>query len=163
MIAQAAMWRKTRWENYADFNITWIEKSVFFMMPPILPETLDIIFVGYNSRARIWSLNKAKLESKLAKCIAIRCPSKAIARVYKSWVKVITYVGEHKCAGLKVHEHSTEHKPTRRGLIVVDIDTLKFQVGGASVSAGGINAVLGTNHFPKLGTDLFASLTSLDV
>lgn len=49
----------------------------------------------------IYKINESKLAKYSAMCIATGCPWKVRARVYKSWAKIATYVGEHKCATQK--------------------------------------------------------------
>ena len=49
------------------------------------------------------------------------------------------------------------------GLVVVHIDPLELEVGGAAVGAGGVDAVLVGDDLPELGPDLVAALAGLDV
>ena len=53
-------------------------------------------------------------------------------------------------AGLQVHQHSSGHILAAAGLIVVDIDPLKLKVGGASIGASWVNAVLIRDNLPEL-------------
>mgnify|MGYP003702504629 CR=1 FL=1 len=64
---------------------------------------------------------------------------------------------------LEVHEHGAGHEAAAGGLIVVDVDALELEVGGADVAAGGGDAVLVADHLPELGADLVATLPALDV
>ena len=65
--------------------------------------------------------------------------------------------------GLQVHQNSTRHKSPTTRFIVVHVDPLELKFRVTAVAAGGIDAVLGANHFPELGTDLVPTLASLDV
>ena len=49
------------------------------------------------------------------------------------------------------------------GLIVVHVDPLELEVGGAAVGASGVDAVLVRDDLPELGSDLVSALTSLEV
>ena len=49
------------------------------------------------------------------------------------------------------------------GLVVVDVDPLQLEVGGAGVGAGGVDAMLIRDDLPELGSDLVAALAGLDV
>ena len=53
-------------------------------------------------------------------------------------------------AGLQVHEDSPGHVLAAAGLIVVDIDPLQLELGGAAVGAGGVDTVLIGDDFPEL-------------
>jgi hypothetical protein len=66
-------------------------------------------------------------------------------------------------ARLKVHEHGAGHEPAARRLVVVDVDALELEVGGADVATGRVDAVLVADHLPELGTDLVSALAALDV
>jgi hypothetical protein len=63
----------------------------------------------------------------------------------------------------KIHENGAWNEPSTTSLVVVDIDPLKLKIGVAAVPAGGVDAVLGADHFPELGTNLVAALATLDV
>lgn len=65
--------------------------------------------------------------------------------------------------GFKIHENSPGNKPTTTGFVVVDIDPLKLKLGVSLVPSGGIDAMLGTDNLPELGSDLVAALASLNV
>ena len=54
-------------------------------------------------------------------------------------------------AGLEVDEDGAGHVLAAAGLIVVDVDALELEVGGADVGAGGVDAVLVGDDFPELG------------
>jgi len=66
-------------------------------------------------------------------------------------------------ARFKVHENRSRHEPSATGLVVVNIDPLELQLGVPIVPPGGVDAMLRTNHFPELGTDLVAALATLNV
>ena len=53
-------------------------------------------------------------------------------------------------AGLQVHQHGSGHVLPPGGLVVVDVDPLQLQLGGASVGAGGVDAVLIRDDLPEL-------------
>merc|ERR1740129_2319987 len=64
-------------------------------------------------------------------------------------------------AGLQVHEDSPGHVLAAAGLVVVDIDPLQLELGGAGVGASGVDTVLIGDDLPKLGSNLITALTSL--
>mmetsp|Transcript_16305 Transcript_16305/g.45255 ORF Transcript_16305/g.45255 Transcript_16305/m.45255 type:complete len:405 (-) Transcript_16305:70-1284(-) len=66
-------------------------------------------------------------------------------------------------AGLEVHEDGAGHVAAAGGLVEVHIDSLQLKVRITMIGARGVNAVLVGDDLPKLGTDLVAALTSLDV
>ena len=47
------------------------------------------------------------------------------------------------------------------GLVVVDVDALKLEVGIAMVGSGGVNTVFVGDDFPELGSDLVTALAGL--
>ena len=49
------------------------------------------------------------------------------------------------------------------GLVVVDVDALKLEVGIAMVGSGGVNTVFVRDDFPELGSDLVTALTGLEM
>ena len=53
-------------------------------------------------------------------------------------------------AGLQVHEDGPGHVLAAGGLVVVDIDPLKLELGGAGVGAGGVDTVLIRDDLPEL-------------
>ena len=53
-------------------------------------------------------------------------------------------------AGLQVHQHGPGHVLPPAGLVIVDVDPLQLEVGGASVGAGGVDAVLIRDDLPEL-------------
>ena len=53
-------------------------------------------------------------------------------------------------AGLQVHEDGPGHVLAAGGLVVVDIDPLKLELGGAGVGAGRVDTVLIRDDFPEL-------------
>ena len=65
--------------------------------------------------------------------------------------------------GLEVHKNSAGNVSSTGGLVVVDVDSLKLEIGVTVVGTSGVNAVLIGNNFPKLGTNLVTTLTSLNV
>ncbi|KAK9072920.1 hypothetical protein SSX86_009356 [Deinandra increscens subsp. villosa] len=64
---------------------------------------------------------------------------------------------------LKVHKDGAWNKPSATGFVVVDIDALKLKILVAVVTAGGVDAVLGADDLPELGSDLVAALAALNV
>ncbi|KAF5785652.1 hypothetical protein HanXRQr2_Chr10g0431051 [Helianthus annuus] len=64
---------------------------------------------------------------------------------------------------LKIHEHGPWNVSPATSFVVINIDPLQLQIGIALVAAGGIDAVFGTDNLPELGTDLVATLASLNV
>jgi len=63
----------------------------------------------------------------------------------------------------KIHEDGTGHVSATGGFVEIDVDALQLKVGVAVVGSGRINSVLIGDNFPKLGTDLVAALTTLDM
>ena len=55
-------------------------------------------------------------------------------------------------AGLQVHQDCPGHVLPASGLIVVDVDPLQLELGGAGVGAGGVDAVLVRDDLPELQT-----------
>ena len=53
-------------------------------------------------------------------------------------------------AGLEVHEDGPGHVLAAGGLVVVDIDPLKLELGGAGVGASGVDTVLIRDDLPEL-------------
>jgi hypothetical protein len=49
------------------------------------------------------------------------------------------------------------------GLVKVHVDALQLEVRVPVVGARGVNAVLVSNHLPKLGTNLVTTLPTLQV
>ena len=66
-------------------------------------------------------------------------------------------------AGLQVHQHSSGHVLATGSLVIVDIDSLQLELGGASIGASWVNAMLIGDDLPELGTNLVATLSSLKV
>ena len=66
-------------------------------------------------------------------------------------------------SGLEVHENGSGDESTAGGLVIVDVDSLKLEIGVTVVSTGGVDAVLVGDDLPELGTDLVTALTCLDV
>ncbi|PON37098.1 hypothetical protein PanWU01x14_322940, partial [Parasponia andersonii] len=64
---------------------------------------------------------------------------------------------------LEIHENSSGHEPTTTGFVVVDIDPLELEIRVPLVLPGGVDAVLGADDLPELGSDLVTALASLDV
>ena len=54
------------------------------------------------------------------------------------------------CARLQVDQDGSGDILATRGLIVVDVDSLKLELGGAIVGSGGVDAVLVGDDFPEL-------------
>ena len=53
-------------------------------------------------------------------------------------------------AGLQVHEDGPGHVLAAGGLVVVHIDPLKLELGGAGVGAGRVDTVLIRDYLPEL-------------
>ena len=53
-------------------------------------------------------------------------------------------------AGLEVHEDGPGHVLAATGLVVVDIDPLELEVGGASIGASGVDPMLIRDDLPEL-------------
>ena len=66
-------------------------------------------------------------------------------------------------AWFEIHEDGSWDVTTTSSFVVVDVDSLKLEVGVAVVRTGWVNAVLVGDDFPELSTDLVSALTSLDV
>ncbi|KAF3780907.1 hypothetical protein EJ110_NYTH38165 [Nymphaea thermarum] len=64
---------------------------------------------------------------------------------------------------LEIHEYGPRHVPSTARLVVVHIDPLELQIGVAAIPPGVVDAVLIADHLPKLGPNLVAALTPLDV
>jgi len=65
----------------------------------------------------------------------------------------------------EIHKNSSRNVPSARCLIVIDIDSFELDVGVSKtvVLSGGIYAVLVADDLPEFGTDLVATLASLNV
>jgi len=70
-------------------------------------------------------------------------------RVHRSW--------------FEIHEDSSGDESTTGSLVIVDVDSLKLEVGVTVVGTSWVNTVLIGDDFPEFGTDLVTTLTSLDV
>jgi len=70
-------------------------------------------------------------------------------RVHRSW--------------FEIHEDSSWDESTTSSLVIVDVDSLKLEVGVTVVGTGWVDTVLIGDNFPEFGTDLVTTLTSLDV
>lgn len=70
-------------------------------------------------------------------------------------------------ARFEVHKHGPGDVPAAGGLVEVDVDAFKLEVGGevfgGDILAVGLDAVLVAGYFPELGADLVAALAGLDV
>mmetsp|Transcript_41678 Transcript_41678/g.63685 ORF Transcript_41678/g.63685 Transcript_41678/m.63685 type:complete len:400 (-) Transcript_41678:46-1245(-) len=66
-------------------------------------------------------------------------------------------------SGLEVHKDGSGNVSASGGLVVVDVDSLKLEVGVTVVGTGGVNAVLVGDNLPELGTDLVTALSGLDM
>ena len=64
---------------------------------------------------------------------------------------------------LKIHEDGSWDVSSSSGLVVVDVDSLKLEIGVTVVGTGGVNSVLVRDDLPEFGTDLVSALASLDV
>merc|ERR1711881_77439 len=70
-------------------------------------------------------------------------------RVHRSW--------------FEVHEDSSWDESTTGSFVIVDVDSLKLEVGVTVIGTGWVDTVLIGDNFPEFGTDLVTTLTSLDV
>jgi hypothetical protein len=66
-------------------------------------------------------------------------------------------------AGLEIHKDSAGNVATAGGFVEVHVDALQLKIAVSVVGASGVDAVLVANDLPKLGTDLVAALTTLNV
>uniref|UniRef100_A0A2P2J4Q6 Uncharacterized protein n=1 Tax=Rhizophora mucronata TaxID=61149 RepID=A0A2P2J4Q6_RHIMU len=66
-------------------------------------------------------------------------------------------------ARLKVHEDSPWYIPATVCLIVINVDSLKLDIGITLVTSGGLDVVLCADNLPELGPNLVATLASLDM
>jgi hypothetical protein len=64
-------------------------------------------------------------------------------------------------AGLEVHKDCAGYVTSAGGLVEVNVDTFKLEVGVAVVGTSWVNAVLVGDNFPELGTDLVTALATL--
>ena len=53
-------------------------------------------------------------------------------------------------ARLQVHQHSSGHVLATGGLVVVDIDSLQLELGGASIGTSGVDTMLIRDDLPEL-------------
>ncbi|KAL0914489.1 hypothetical protein M5K25_014838 [Dendrobium thyrsiflorum] len=95
------------------------------------------------------------------------CPIVARTRLSKHEVVRPEYLPERpRSQGihgprLKVHKHRPGYVPPTAGLIVVNIDPLKLEIGISAVFSGAVDPVLVADHLPELGPDLVAALPAL--
>ena len=64
---------------------------------------------------------------------------------------------------LKIHEDGSWDVSSTSGFVVVNVDSLKLEIGVTVVGTSWVNTVLIGDNLPELGTDLVTALTSLDV
>jgi hypothetical protein len=64
---------------------------------------------------------------------------------------------------LKVHKDGSWDESTTSGFVIVDVDSLKLEVGITVIGTGGVDTVLIGDDFPEFGTDLVTALACLDV
>jgi len=64
---------------------------------------------------------------------------------------------------LKIHKDSSWDVSTTSGLVIVDVDSLKLEIGVTVIGTGWVNSVLVGDDLPEFGTDLVTALTSLDM
>ena len=62
------------------------------------------------------------------------------------------WAGPHRVHGawLQIHQNCARNILSARGLVVVDLDPLELQVGGALVIAGAVDAMLVRDDLPEL-------------
>ena len=65
--------------------------------------------------------------------------------------------------GLEVHKDGSGDVSSSGGLVVVNVDSLKLEVGVTVVGTGGVNSVLVGDDLPEFRTDLVTALSGLDV
>ena len=66
-------------------------------------------------------------------------------------------------AGLEIHEDGAGDIAATGGFVVIDVDSLKLEIGVTVVAASWVNAVLVGDDLPELGTDLVTALSALNV
>jgi len=64
---------------------------------------------------------------------------------------------------LKIHEDGSWDVSATSGLVEVDVDSLKLEIGVTVVGTGWINTVFVGDDLPEFGTNLVTALTGLDV
>ena len=64
---------------------------------------------------------------------------------------------------LKIHKDGSGDVTATSGFVVVNVDSLKLEVGVSVVGTGWVDSVLIRDDFPELGTNLVTALSSLDV
>jgi hypothetical protein len=67
------------------------------------------------------------------------------------------------CSWFEIHEDSSWDESSTGSFVIVDIDSLKLEVGVTVIGTGWVDTVLIRDDFPEFGTDLVTTLTSLDV
>ena len=65
-------------------------------------------------------------------------------------------------AGLEIHQNRAGDVAAAGGFVEVHVDALELEIGVSLVGSGGIDAVLITDDFPELGTNLVTALATLD-
>jgi len=66
-------------------------------------------------------------------------------------------------SGLKVHQHGAGHVAATSRFVEVHVDALQLKVGVTMVRSGGVNTMLIGDNLPELGTNLVATLATLNV
>ena len=64
---------------------------------------------------------------------------------------------------LEIHEDGSWDVSSSSGLVIVDVDSLKLEIGVTVVGTGWVNSVLVGDDLPEFGTDLVTALTSLNM
>jgi hypothetical protein len=67
------------------------------------------------------------------------------------------------CSWFEIHEDSSWDESSTGSFVIVDIDSLKLEVGVTVIGTGWVDTVLIRDDFPEFGTDLVTTLTSLDM
>jgi hypothetical protein len=67
------------------------------------------------------------------------------------------------CSWFEIHKDSSWDESTTGSFVIVDVDSLKLEVGVTVVGTSWVDTVLIGDNFPEFGTDLVTTLTSLDV
>jgi hypothetical protein len=70
-------------------------------------------------------------------------------RVHRSW--------------LEIHEDSSWDESTTGSFVIVDVDSLKLEVGVTVIGTGWVDTMLIGDDFPEFGTDLVTTLASLNM
>jgi len=67
------------------------------------------------------------------------------------------------CSGFEIHKDGSWDESTTSSFVIVDVDSLKLEIGVTVIGTGWVDTVFIRDDFPEFGTDLVTALTSLDV